>query len=398
MIQNKQLVRLVASIVCGSIILGTPLFIYAEDEDLTNQLNTVQQQMNEQSSKATDAEAVIVSVFEQLRQIDAELQQATNELQAIQQQRIALDNDIAQNEKLLAEALKRLEEREKVFYKRVRDIYINGRLSYIDVVVGAKDFNDFANRMEILKRIVDADVNLIKEIMHEREEIEARKAKLEEDRAKVVELEKAAQAKQVEIEQKRAERAIVLEKAQSDKATAMAAIQELQAASAQISDMLKQRQAERAAAAAAEAAAAAAAGQAPPPTSYTQGTGVLGWPANGEITSPYGYRTHPIFGTTIYHSGIDIGVDYGTPVHSADSGTVVYAGWMSGYGNTVVVDHGNGISTLYGHNEDVAVSEGQSVGKGSVIAYAGSTGNSTGPHVHFEVRVNGDPTDPMGYL
>ena len=124
----------------------------------------------------------------------------------------------------------------------------------------------------------------------------------------------------------------------------------------------------------------------------------MGWPANGEITSPYGYRTHPIFGTTIYHSGIDIGVDYGTPVHSADSGTVVYAGWMSGYGNTVVVDHGNGISTLYGHNEDVAVSEGQSVGKGSVIAYAGSTGNSTGPHVHFEVRVNGDPTDPMGYL
>ena len=95
MIQNKQLVRLVASIVCGSIILGTPLFIYAEDEDLTNQLNTVQQQMNVQSSKATDAEAVIVSVFEQLRQIDAELQQATNELQAIQQQRIALDNDIA---------------------------------------------------------------------------------------------------------------------------------------------------------------------------------------------------------------------------------------------------------------------------------------------------------------
>lgn len=129
-----------------------------------------------------------------------------------------------------------------------------------------------------------------------------------------------------------------------------------------------------------------------------QGSGVLSWPANGVITSSYGYRIHPIWGTTIYHSGIDIGVDYGTPVHAADGGTVVYADWISGYGNAVIIDHGNGLSTLYGHNESLNVSEGQTIGKGDVIAFAGSTGNSTGPHVHFEVRANGDPVDPMGYL
>ena len=122
------------------------------------------------------------------------------------------------------------------------------------------------------------------------------------------------------------------------------------------------------------------------------------WPVNGVITSPYGYRTHPIFGTTIYHSGIDIGVDYGTPVQAADGGTVVEAGWGSGYGYAVVIDHGNGLSTLYGHNQELAVSAGQSVSQGQVIAYAGSTGNSTGPHVHFEVRANGDPVDPQGYV
>ena len=129
-----------------------------------------------------------------------------------------------------------------------------------------------------------------------------------------------------------------------------------------------------------------------------QGTGAMIWPVNGVITSPYGYRTHPIFGTTIYHSGIDIGVDYGTPVQAADGGTVVEAGWVSGYGYAVVIDHGNGLSTLYGHNQELAVSAGQSVSQGQVIAYAGSTGNSTGPHVHFEVRANGDPVDPQGYV
>ncbi len=95
---------------------------------------------------------------------------------------------------------------------------------------------------------------------------------------------------------------------------------------------------------------------------------------------------------------MDIGVDYGTPVHAADSGVVVEAGWISGYGYAVIIDHGNGLSTLYGHNESLNVSEGQSVSQGQVIAYAGSTGNSTGPHVHFEVRSNGDPVDPSAYL
>lgn len=124
----------------------------------------------------------------------------------------------------------------------------------------------------------------------------------------------------------------------------------------------------------------------------------MSWPCNGVITSPYGYRVHPIFGTTIYHSGMDIGVDYGTPIHAADSGTVIYSGWISGYGNAVIIDHGGGVQTLYGHNQSLNVSEGESVAKGSVIAYAGSTGNSTGPHCHFEVRVNGEPADPMAYL
>jgi len=348
--------RLVATILTGIVVLGTPLYIVAEDEDLTNQLDSIQQQVNQQNSIKADAETVIVSVSEQLRQIEEQLRQAQH-------------------------------------------IYINGRLSYLDVVIGSKDFSDFANRLEILKRIIDSDIKLIDEIKKERAEIAARKQALEQSRAKLVELEKAAVAKQAEIEQKKKEREVVLQKAQNDRATAMQAVEELNASSAQITALLKARQAERAAArAAAEAAAAAAAQQSAPSYSWVQGSGQLGWPVSGEITSPYGYRTHPIWGTTIYHSGIDIGVDEGTPVHAADGGTVVWSGWMGGYGYAVVIDHGNGMSTLYGHNSELAVSEGQDVSKGQVIAYAGSTGNSTGPHVHFEVRISGDPVDPMGYL
>ncbi len=398
--QYRFKTRLVAALLSGVVLCGTPAYIMAEDEDLTNQLDSIQQQVNQQNAAKADAETVIGSVSEQLRQIEEQLRQATAELGTIKEQRVSVENDITLNERQLAEAQKRLEGRETVFYKRVRDIYINGRLSYIDVVIGSKDFSDFANRLEVLKRIIDSDITLINEIKKERAEIEAHKQKLETDRAKLVELEKAALAKQAEIEQKKAERNVVLQKAQNDRATAMQAIEELNASSAQVSAMLKERQAARAAAAAAAAAAAqTSAGQGQGASdNWVQGTGQLGWPVSGEITSPYGYRVHPIWGTTIYHSGIDIGVDEGTPVHAADSGVVVWSGWMGGYGYAVVIDHGNGLSTLYGHNSELAVDEGQSVAKGQVISYAGSTGNSTGPHVHFEVRVNGDPVDPMGYL
>lgn len=387
--------RLVAALLSGVVLCGTPAYIMAEDEDLTNQLDSIQQQVNQQNAAKADAETVIGSVSEQLRQIEEQLRQATAELGTIKEQRVAVENDITLNERQLAEAQKRLEGRESVFYKRVRDIYINGRLSYLDVVIGSKDFSDFANRLEVLKRIIDSDITLINEIKKERSEIEAHKQKLEADRAKLVELEKAALAKQAEIEQKKAERNVVLQKAQNDRAIAMQAIEELNASSAQVSAMLKERQAARAAAAAAAAQPSGGQGAS---DNWVQGTGQLGWPVSGEITSPYGYRVHPIWGTTIYHSGIDIGVDEGTPVHAADGGVVVWSGWMGGYGYAVVIDHGNGLSTLYGHNSELAVDEGQSVAKGQVISYAGSTGNSTGPHVHFEVRANGDPVDPMGYL
>ena len=209
-----------------------------------------------------------------------------------------------------------------------------------------------------------------------------------------LELEKVAQEKQTIINQKKAERQAVLERAMNDRDTAERAYNELMASSASITAMLQQRAAERAAAAA--AASQGSGGGAT--TTWVQGTGQLAAPVNAPITSDFGWRIHPIYGTSRLHAGTDFGVDEGTPVHAADGGVVVEAGWISGYGYTVIIDHGNGMSTLYAHNSDVAVSPGQTVSKGQVVSYSGNTGGSTGPHLHFEVRINGEPTDPMGYL
>ena len=159
--------------------------------------------------------------------------------------------------------------------------------------------------------------------------------------------------------------------------------QSLQAASDQLAAQLQAQQAQDT-----PGTTISTGGSAPPPA----GAPHFIWPVNGPITSPFGMR----WGTL--HPGIDIGVPTGTPVHAAAAGTVIWCGWMSGYGNFVVIDHGGGYATAYGHNSRVAVSCGQQVAQGQVIAYSGCTGFCTGPHVHFEVRVNGTPVDPLTYL
>ena len=128
------------------------------------------------------------------------------------------------------------------------------------------------------------------------------------------------------------------------------------------------------------------------PSDTTPSAAGLIWPVNGPVTSPFGMRWGRM------HTGIDIGVPYGTPIHASASGRVVYSGWMDGYGNLVAIDHGHGLSTAYAHQSRIAVSNGQTVSQGEVIGYVGCTGHCFGPHLHFEVRINGTPVDPMGYL
>lgn len=369
-------------------------------DDLDDQVQDLQGQIDSSRLEQENWQQVIEDVSAKLKQIQADLDAANARLQSIQTKQAEINAQIAQTQNEIVKMEAYLKTRQDVLNRRVRAIYMHGQLNYLEVILGANSFSDFANRVELLKRVIRSDYNLILEIQKQKAAIEAKKAQLEEDKRQLDALAAEAEKTRQEIAKKKAEQQKVLEAAKSNKAAAAQMEQDLNAQLASVRNLIQQRlaAAEAARQAAQQQAASDDEGGGGSDDNYVQGTGAMGWPCSGPITSPFGYRTHPIFGTTIFHAGIDIGVDYGTPIHAADSGVVVYSGWISGYGNAVIIDHGGGISTLYGHNQSLAVSEGQSVSKGSVIAYAGSTGNSTGPHCHFEVDVNGSPVNPMGYL
>lgn len=388
-----------ASILAVGILLGgQALSMPSYADDLDDQVQDLQGQIDSSRIEQENWQQVIEDVSAKLKQIQADLDAANARLQGIRNKQAEINAQIVQTQNEIVKMEAYLKTRQNVLNRRVRAIYMHGQLNYLEVILGANSFSDFANRVELLKRVIRSDYNLILEIQKQKAAIEAKKAQLEEDKRQLDALAAEAEKTQQEIAAKKAEQQKVLDAAKQNKAAAAQMEQDLNSQLASVKNLIQQRLAAAEAARQAAQQASEDEGGGGSDDNYVQGTGAMGWPCSGPITSPFGYRTHPIFGTTIFHAGIDIGVDYGTPIHAADSGVVVYAGWISGYGNAVIIDHGGGISTLYGHNQSLAVSEGQSVSKGAVVAYAGSTGNSTGPHCHFEVDVNGSPVNPLGYL
>ena len=355
--------------------------------------------------KSDIMQAKIDSVSELKRVLDNE---AAVAIANYDEKQGALDetlNRLEENSLKLLETQRDLEKKHRVLEKRVRDIYINGQISYVDVLFGAQDFADFLTRMDLLKRVIMQDSDLVNEVLTYQKEIIEIGKNLEADRKIQSELaEKAALAKNIKL-QKVAEQQALIDRMNNDKEVYDRQYAEMMAASNEVARLIEQRKYQEQVAA--MQAQRQAQNQNQSQSQYQEqygeesvpsGAGGMIWPVSGEITSPFGWRTHPIFGSQIFHSGLDIGADYGVPIVAAQSGVVIEAGWIGGYGNTVMIDHGGGIVTLYGHNQSLAVDVGQSVSQGQVISYCGSTGNSTGPHCHFEVRVGGEPVSPYDYL
>ena len=368
--------------ILAAAVAGLVVFTSAEnfsEASLEDDKAGYEQQAEEKLRQSDELRTRINTVSEEKRLIDEEADAAIAEYRALKSDLDATLDRIDANEEQLVATQKNYERKHKILNKRVRDIYINGQISYLDVLFGAKDFQDLMTRMDLLKHVVANDYDLVQSVLADKQHLEEIQKELEKDKAsQESQVEKAALAKDKLLLKQKKQKDMIA-KLESDKATVDRQYDELMAASKQIEEMLRQSHAVNTM----------------PPVS---GSGAMMWPISGPITSEFGWRTHPIFGTQRYHSGLDIGGDYGLPIHAAQSGTVEYAGWISGYGNTVILNHGGGITTLYGHNQSLAVGVGQSVSQGDVIAYCGSTGNSTGPHCHFEVRVNGEPTSPHAYL
>lgn len=374
--RNQCLIAILAS---GLLLVSISTMSMADD--LNDKLQNLQEQINESRVQQENWQVVINEITEKLKIIQVELNEAAGRLRSIQNEQEAINKQIKQTEEEIRKAEIHLKQRQDILNKRVRSIYMHGQLSYLEVITGAKSFSDFANRLELLKRIIHSDFKLIQEIQKQKALIEAKKDELQQKKNKLDALAEEAKKAEDQIRAKKEEQQQIMNEAKRQKDAAAAMEADLIAESNNVRRLIQARS-----------------GSLQGEGAIVQGSGTFIWPCNGPITSPFGYRTHPIFGTTIYHAGMDIGVDYGTPIHAADGGTVILAGWCGGYGNAVIIDHGNGLQTLYGHNTSVAVSEGQAVSQGEVIAYAGSTGYSTGPHCHFEVRENGEAVDPMGYL
>jgi murein DD-endopeptidase MepM/ murein hydrolase activator NlpD len=270
--------------------------------------------------------------------------------------------------------------------QRLVNIYKQGDPSTIDVLLEAKSFDDVISQVDYLGAIAKQDKSIAHAVATSKHRVAAARAKTRASRAQVRLEQKVLVGRAQQVQILRAQLVTSqgrLSGARNAKSGALAATRKA------ISEEVGESQALAAASAALAARLSHTSDGSPPPPGDAPH---FIWPVSGPITSPFGMR----WGTL--HPGIDIGVPSGTPVHAAAGGKVVWCGWMSGYGNLVMIDHGGGYATAYGHNTRVAVSCGEEVAQGQVISYSGCTGFCTGPHVHFEVRVNGTPVDPLTYL
>ena len=379
--EKKKLVRVLMALWLAVLPLYGAMCFADTADDKRAELNDVRQRMERMQTRKEQARRKAESASAELSEVMSSLNELQAQANNLQKKSDTLQGKINDNQAKLEKKQQEMQERMQIYRKRLRDIYINGQINYLDVLLGAKDFSDFSSRMYLLQKIISRDLELLEKLKQDAAEINSRKEQLAAEMKEIKATQTELEAKRAKVNKLREQRAYMLYKAQEEEQSSQEEYERLLAISENIASMLRNME---------NSGGGAPAGQG--------GTGQFMWPCNGPITSYYGWRTHPIFGTTKYHSGMDIAVDSGTPIHAADSGTVVYSGWLGGYGNCIMIDHGGGLVTLYAHNSALNVGEGQYVSKGTVVAYAGSTGYSTGPHCHFEVRLHGELTEPLNYL
>jgi murein DD-endopeptidase MepM/ murein hydrolase activator NlpD len=298
--------------------------------------------------------------------------------------------------RLQSQRLDLLKEQYRLSVERLNDrlvqIYESNDVSTLDVVLGSGSLEDALDLSNYLTLIGQEDRRIANDVARSKRAVAAarkRTAAIEATirsetrailarQAQTVETRDALVGAQQSLDSTRQQKLVALSSLTASERAEAGEIDALQAVSASLGDQIRAAQAK---------AAAQSQG-----TDQTPSSSGLIWPVSGPITSPFGWRWGRM------HQGIDIGVGYGTPIHAAAAGTVIYCGWEEGYGNLVVIDHGGGLATAYAHQESIAVTCGQQVSQGQVIGYVGATGHATGPHLHFEVRINGNPVDPLGYL
>ncbi|MEE0794060.1 MAG: peptidoglycan DD-metalloendopeptidase family protein [Oscillospiraceae bacterium] len=371
-----------------------------------DQIDALEQQKSElqsqQASIQTNIDDLIAQqadVIDQKAAMDEKNELARQEIELINEQ-IDVYTGLIEDK---AEELEKAEAAEQAQYelyrKRVRAMEEEGSYTYLDILFQCRSLSDVLSAIDMIGEIMDSDKRLFEEYKTARETTEQVKAEYEATLAQLGEKQETLEAEKAELEEQIAAAVEVINKLQDDidaaKAEYAKAAAAEAAAQASINAIIAQMQAEE------EAARQEAAQNNQQYTgtgSTATGTYIWPCPSSTYVTSAFGMRDHPLFGDERPHSGIDIAGSAGSEVLAADSGTVAVATYSSSYGNYVTIYHSNGDYTLYAHMSSLAVSAGQSVTQGDVIGYVGSTGWATGPHLHFEIRVNGSTVDPLSYF
>jgi murein DD-endopeptidase MepM/ murein hydrolase activator NlpD len=341
----------------------------------------------------------ISSANHEIRDLASQVGVVTNRLEPLER-----DLDLHRQKLDRLTELFRLQTRRYHFYRhqyqamldrlgnRLVDLYESGEPSTLEVLLGSKSFTDLISQAQVVDSINTQDKRIADQVGSAKERVQAQREHTKRFRSLV-----AAELRTIAIRtnQVRAlrDRLLASENTLAAARTAKRdALQNVKETKAEfLHEIAGLQQASSTLAAQIREAQSSQSSYSPPGDTTPSAAGFI-WPVNGPVTSPFGMRWGRM------HEGIDIGASTGTPIRAAAAGRVIYSGWMSGYGNLVVIDHGGGISTAYGHQSSIAAGNGQVVSQGQTIGYVGCTGHCFGPHLHFEVRINGTPVDPLGYL
>jgi murein DD-endopeptidase MepM/ murein hydrolase activator NlpD len=394
----RRLLPLLALIVA---VAATPASgdVVSRKQTIDSRLQSMQAKIDRAQQRERTLTTQIASVNSQIRTLAGQVGVVSNRL-------VPLERDLELHKEKLTRLIElfKLQTSRYHFYRdeyeaqldrlgnRLIDLYESGEPSSLEVLFDSKSFGDLVDQAQLVESLATQDKTIAREVGDAKTRVHRQREHTKRFRSLV-----AAELRTIAVRanQVRALRDRLLasqSRLAAEKASKRDALQNVKETKSEFLHEAAGLQAASASLAAQIRAAQSAHNSYSAPGDTTPSAAGFIWPVNGPVTSPFGMRWGRM------HEGIDIGAGYGTPIRAAAAGRVVYAGWMSGYGNLVAIDHGRGISTAYGHQSSIAVSVGQDVSQGLTIGYVGCTGHCFGPHLHFEVRINGAPVDPLGYL